>query len=112
MDWVAKPYLYTDMGGGDLVTQVGVGQGTNFSDMGKGDAILVVASDLYEEAPIWWLRVKQAADRGATLIVANPRETKLDKFANFVVRYAYGDEVKTVQDLGGKEQDRGGFRQG
>ena len=93
--------LYTDMGGGDLAMQVGVGQGTNFSDLGQGDAILVVASDLYEEAPIWWLRVKQAADRGATLIVANPRETKLDRFANFVVRYSNGDEVKTVLDLGG-----------
>ena len=93
--------LYTDMGGGDLVAQVGVGQGTNFSDMGKGDAILVVASDLYEEAPIWWLRVKQAADRGAILIVANARETKLDKYASFVVRYSNGDEVKSVQDLGG-----------
>jgi NADH-quinone oxidoreductase subunit G len=80
--------------------QVGVGQGTNFSDMGPGDAILVVASDLYEEAPVWWLRVKQAAERGATLIVANTRETKLDKFANYVVRYSNGDEVKTVQDLG------------
>ena len=99
-----KAVLYTDMGGGDLVTQVGVGQGTNFSDMGQDDAILVVASDLYEEAPIWWLRVKQAADRGAMLIVANSRETKLDKFANFVVRYANGDEVKTVQDLGGKSK--------
>lgn len=96
--------LYTDMGGGDLVMQVGVGQGTNFSDLGAGDAILVVASDLYEEAPIWWLRVKQAADRGATLIVANPRETKLDKFANFVVRYANGDEVKTVKNLDGKDK--------
>jgi NADH-quinone oxidoreductase subunit G len=96
-----KAVLYTDMGGGDLVMQVGLGQGTNFSDLGKGDAILVVASDLYEEAPIWWLRVKQAADRGATLIVANPRETKLDRFASYVVRYSNGDEVKTVQDLGG-----------
>ncbi len=93
--------LYTDMGGGDLVTQVGVGQGTNFSDIGPGDAILVVASDLYEEAPIWWLRVKQAAERGATLIVANARETKLDRFANYIVRYSNGDEVKSVQDLGG-----------
>ncbi|MDK1081156.1 MAG: NADH-quinone oxidoreductase subunit NuoG [Anaerolineae bacterium] len=96
-----KAVLYTEMGGGDLVTQIAVGQGTNFSDMGQGDSIFVIASDLYEEAPIWWLRVKQAADRGAKLIVANSRETKLDKFANFVVRYSNGDEVKTVQDLGG-----------
>ena len=56
-----KAVLYTDMGGGDLVTQVGVGQGTNFSDLKQGDAILVVASDLYEEAPIWWLRVMNRA---------------------------------------------------
>ncbi len=94
--------LYTDMGGGDLTQLVGVGAGTNIGKMGTGDAILVVASDLYEEAPIWWLRVKQAADRGATLIVANPRETKLDKFAKFTIRYTYGDEGKTVSDLSRK----------
>ncbi len=103
--------LYTGMGGGDLVMQVGVGQGTNFSNMGKEDAILVVASDLYEEAPIWWLRVKQAAERGATLIVANARETKLDRFAKFVIRYANGDEVKAVQDLGGKGKIAEAFAQ-
>ena len=68
-----------------VACSVGVGAGTNIGHMGKGDAILVVASDLYEEAPIWWLRVKQAADRGATLIVVNPRATKLDKFAKFTV---------------------------
>jgi NADH-quinone oxidoreductase subunit G len=94
--------LYSNMGGGDITQLVGVGQGTNIGGMGAGDAILVVASNLYEEAPIWWLRIKQAADRGATLIVANPRETKLDKFAKFTVRYAYGDEVKAVNDLGRK----------
>ncbi len=97
--------LYSDMGGGNLTSLVGVGQGTNFSDMGSPEkgkiasTIVVMASDLYEEAPIWYLRVKQAAENGATLIVANPRETKLDRFATFVVRYAYGDEVKTVQVL-------------
>src|SRR5258706_1414826 len=94
--------LYSDMGGGDLTTLVGVGAGTNIGTMGPGDAILVIASDLYEEAPIWWLRVKQAADRGAALIVANGRSTKLDKFAKQIVRYEYGDEVKTVNDLNKK----------
>jgi NADH-quinone oxidoreductase subunit G len=96
--------LYSHMGGGDLTALVGVGSGTNIGTLGKGDAILVVASDLYEEAPIWWLRVKQAADRGAALIVANPRETKLDRFAKFSIRYAYGDEVKTVSDFARKSK--------
>ncbi|MBI5841487.1 MAG: NADH-quinone oxidoreductase subunit NuoG [Chloroflexi bacterium] len=99
-----RAILYSDMGGGDLTALVGVGAGTNLGKLGEGDAILVVASDLYEEAPIWYLRVKQAADRGAALIVANPRETKLDKFAKFSIRYSYGDEVKAVNDFGKKSK--------
>ena len=98
----AKAYLYSHIGGGELTSQLGVGAGTNFGSMGKGTTIVVVASDLYEEAPIWYLRVKQAADRGATLIVLNPRETKLERFATHATRYEYGEEVKTVQDLGKK----------
>ncbi|MCC6259683.1 MAG: NADH-quinone oxidoreductase subunit NuoG [Anaerolineales bacterium] len=94
--------LYSDMGGGELTQLVGVGAGTNLANIGKGDAILVVASDLYEEAPIWWLRVKQAADRGATLIVANPRETKLDRFATSKIRYEYGEESKAIAELSKK----------
>ncbi|HSG42718.1 MAG TPA: NADH-quinone oxidoreductase subunit NuoG [Anaerolineales bacterium] len=103
-----KAYLYSHMAGGELTSLVGVGDGTNFADMGAGTTIVVVASNLYEEAPVWYLRVKQAAERGAALIVLNPRETKLDKYASFAVRYAYGDEVKTIQDLGkpGKIGDR------
>src|SRR5215207_1765182 len=95
-----QAYLYSQMGGGALTTQLGVGAGTNFGTMGAETTIVVVASDLYEEAPVWYLRVKQAADRGANLIVLNPRQTRLDRFASYVVRYAYGDEVKSVQGLG------------
>ncbi|HRQ22057.1 MAG TPA: NADH-quinone oxidoreductase subunit NuoG [Anaerolineales bacterium] len=99
-----KAILYSDMGGGEFTQLVGVGDGTNIGAMGAGDAILVIASDLYQEAPIWWLRVKQAADRGATLIVANPRETKLDRFAKYAIRYAYGDEMKTIATFSKKNK--------
>ena len=99
-----KAYLYSHMAGGELTSLVGVGDGTNFAKMSAGTTIVVVASNLYEEAPIWYLRVKQAAERGANLIVMNPRETKLDRYASFVVRYAYGDEVKTVNDLSKKSK--------
>ena len=94
-----KPRLYTHMAGGDLVTQFGLPPGSNLGDLSKGSAILVVASDLHEEAPVWWLRIKQAARRGAALIVANPRPTRLDKFASHTLRYAYGDETNTVRSL-------------
>jgi NADH-quinone oxidoreductase subunit G len=92
------------MAGGKLTSLVGVSEGTDFGKMGAGTAIVVVASDLYQEAPVWYLRIKQAVARGATLIVLNARETKLDKHASFVVRYAYGDEVKAVADLGKKSK--------
>jgi NADH-quinone oxidoreductase subunit G len=91
--------LYTQMGGGELTAAFGVTAGTNFSEMGAGTTILVVASDLYNEAPVWHLRIKQAAKRGATLIVVNARETKLERYAKFVIRYAYGDEIETVNGL-------------
>jgi len=96
-----RAQLHSRMGGGDLIQKVGVGVGANFGAMGTGATIIVAASDLEEEAPIWWLRVKQAAQRGATLIVANARPTKLDKYATHKVRYAYGDEVNAVNGLAG-----------
>jgi len=92
--------LASEMAGGDLTAQAGVGKGTNLGALGKGDAVLVVACDLEEEAPIWWLRVKQAAERGTTLIVANPRETKLDRYAAHSIRYAYGKESDLETNLG------------
>ncbi|MCL4259051.1 MAG: NADH-quinone oxidoreductase subunit NuoG [Anaerolineales bacterium] len=94
-----KAYLYSHMAGGELTSLVGVSAGTNIGTMGAGSAIVVVASDLYQEAPIWYLRVKQAQERGATLIVLNPRETKLDRYATRAIRYEYGEEVKAVRDL-------------
>ena len=100
----AQVVLYTHMGGGEYTTAYGLTAGSNLGDLGKGDTVLVVASDLYNEAPIWHLRLKAAAERGATVILANARATKLDEFAAFVVRYAYGDEVETVKSLIGKEK--------
>ena len=96
--------LYTNMGGGELTASYGVAAGTDFAGMGTGTTILVAASDLYNEAPVWYLRVKQAAKRGATLVVVNARETKLERFANFAVRYSYGDEVETVRGLTKKDK--------
>jgi NADH-quinone oxidoreductase subunit G len=91
-----KTALYSEMAGGDLVSMAGVGQGTNISMLGAGTTILVVASDLEEEAPINWLRVKQAVERGARLILANPRPTKLERYATHVLRYPYGSEAEFV----------------
>ncbi len=87
------------LAGGDVVAQVGISSGSNLKDLGAGDAILVVASDLHEEVPIWWLRVKQAAQRGAKLVVLNLRKTRLDKQAAHVIHYQAGAALATVQQL-------------
>ncbi len=99
-----KAIFYTGMGGGEWTTAYGLTAGSNLGDLGPGDTVVVVASDLYNEAPLWHLRLKAAAKRGATLVVANARATKLDEFATFVVRYAYGDEIETVKNVAKKDK--------
>ena len=49
-----QAFLDDLMAGGDLTRLVGVGKGTNLANLGRGDAILVIATDLHEEGPIWW----------------------------------------------------------
>ncbi|NLX08921.1 MAG: NADH-quinone oxidoreductase subunit NuoG [Chloroflexi bacterium] len=87
------------MSGGDVVAQVGVGSETRLQDLGPGSVILVMASDFEEEAPIWWLQVKQAADRGAKVVVANARPTKLDRYASAVIHYRYDEAVGVLNSF-------------
>ena len=87
------------LAGGDVVAKVGISQGSNLLDLGQGDAIVVVASDLHEEVPVWWLRVKQAAERGAAVVVLNLRATRLDKSAACVIHYQPGTAVSTLRQL-------------
>lgn len=85
--------------GADILAQVGVGVGTNLGNLGKGDAILVIASDLEEEVPVWRLRLKRAVDRGAYLVVANARHTRMDDFAHEIIRYETGHAVDAMTKL-------------
>lgn len=75
----------------DTVHRVGVGCGTDLGRVGKDTAILVIGSDLDQEAPILYLRVAGASvKRGAHLINAGGRRTKLDAQAKTSLRYQYG----------------------
>ena len=94
-----QAYLDRTLGGGDLVQAVGAGSGTRLSGLAQGDAVLVFASDLHEEAPVWYLALRQAALRGATLLVAHARPTRLEAEARFALRYSYGREVETAMSL-------------
>jgi NADH-quinone oxidoreductase subunit G len=69
----------------------GVGVGTDLGRVGQGATILVIGCDLDQEAPIFFLRVAGAAiKRGAHLINAGGRRTKLDAQAKTTLRYRYG----------------------
>jgi NADH-quinone oxidoreductase subunit G len=81
-----------------IATQYGVATGTNFGTMGKGAAIFVIAGDVEEEAPVWFLRIRGAVKRGAALVVANGRTTKLDRYTAGL-RYRYGTETQLVLGL-------------
>ncbi len=94
-----KLSLYSTMGGGEWTTRVGMNPGSNLSDLQKGSTILVFGSDLHEEAPLWWLRVKEAAERGVTLVLASARLNRLAKFATHSVTYTYGEEEKALREL-------------
>lgn len=90
---------YTHMAGGEFVFAAGLSEGSNIGSLGAESAVVVVASDLYQEAPIWYLRLRGAASRGAQVIVLNARPTALDSAAAHVVRYAPGGEAAAVRAL-------------
>ncbi len=80
-----KALLYDCLPGGELTTRYGVPPGTNLGDLGSGTTIVVAAADLYHAAPIWHLRIKQATERGATLVLVNSDATRLDKYARHLL---------------------------
>lgn len=87
------------LAGGNVTASVGIGRDTNLSDLGKGDVVVVVATDLHAEAPIWWLRLKQAAERGATIVTINSRQTRLDKHATHAIQAPPVELLKIVSGL-------------
>ncbi len=92
-------FLADGMGGGDWAQRTAPGRDSSLRALGSSDVILVAASDLHEEAPIWWLRVKQAVDRGAKLILVNARRTRLDKHAHVVLECGTGKQASQVEAL-------------
>jgi NADH-quinone oxidoreductase subunit G len=98
----AMPAAYAD-----IVRAYGVGAATDFKQIGRGDVILVVNADVEEQAPVWFLRLRQAVvDRGAKLIVAHHRSTKMHRYAAQIMRYGLGgldawaaESAKLLPDL-------------
>ncbi|MBC8075326.1 MAG: molybdopterin-dependent oxidoreductase, partial [Chloroflexales bacterium] len=82
-----------------LGQRFGLGRGTNLMTLGKDTTVLVLGADVEEEAPLYLLRLRSMQQRGAQLIVANGRRTKLDDAATQRLRYRYGDEAALLSAI-------------
>jgi len=81
----------------DVARAAGLGADADFKALGKGDVIVVVNGDVEEQAPVWFLRLRQAVvDRGAKLIVAHHRSTKMHRYAAGIARFAPGAAAQWV----------------
>jgi NADH-quinone oxidoreductase subunit G len=83
----------------DLARNYGVGKGFDMKQLGKGDVVVVVNGDLEEQAPVWFLRLRQAVvERGAKLVVAHHQSTKMHRYAAQIIRYEPGMAAKWAAD--------------
>ncbi len=72
------------------------------ADLDRAKTILVWASDLKEEHPTLYLRVRHAAqERGAALVVIHPRRTGLDDRATHRISYRPGAGADVLTGLKG-----------
>ena len=83
-----------------LVTTFGSGASTNsIGDIGDARCILAVGTNTTEAHPIIGWEVRQAARRGAKLIVANPREIELVREADLWLRHRPGTNVALLMGM-------------
>jgi NADH-quinone oxidoreductase subunit G len=102
------------VGGGPLARALArVDLSARVSDIDHADAILVLDTELVDEAPILDLRVRKAVRRnGARLVVASSRPSTLDGAAAAALRFAPGASEATLAALaaalGSPRADAGG----
>ncbi|GAB4113381.1 MAG: NADH-quinone oxidoreductase subunit NuoG [Roseiflexaceae bacterium] len=77
----------------------GIGKGSNLGSLGKGAAVLIIAGDPEEEAPLYTLRVRGIQQRGGEITVINPYPTKLGKSANRSIQPKPGTGPQVVLAL-------------
>jgi formate dehydrogenase alpha subunit len=77
-----------------LAAAFGSGAMTNsIPEVSKTDCILVTGSNTIEQHPLIGSRILKAKERGATLIVVDPRETILSNHADHFLRQRSGTDV-------------------
>jgi formate dehydrogenase alpha subunit len=83
-----------------LATTFGSGAMTNsINDIGVAACILAIGTNTTTSHPVIGMEVKQAVKRGTKLIVANPREIDLCRYADIWLRLNPGSDVALLMGL-------------
>ena len=68
-------------------------------DIGNSDCILIMGSNAAENHPISFKWVTRAKEKGAKLIVADPRNIHLARFADMAVNHRLGTDVALINGM-------------
>jgi formate dehydrogenase alpha subunit len=83
-----------------LVTTLGSGAMTNsVHEIRDAGCILAIGTNTTEGHPVIGLEIKKAVDKGAKLIVANPREIDLVRWADLWLRHNPGTDVALLMGM-------------
>ncbi|MDR7482579.1 MAG: NADH-quinone oxidoreductase subunit NuoG [Armatimonadota bacterium] len=100
-DVVGTPHLdhRTDVPAGSPSLEVAWGLRAPIEEIGRGDVFVLIGCDLTEEYPVLWLRLKQALDRGARLILLHVRRPEVARWAHWTIVRPYDRLAQAVMDL-------------
>ncbi len=88
-----------------VVTEAATGSGFPFvlgklNDLPKADLVLVVGTDVTPESPpLGWGLMEAKDNPNFRLVMANPRKTKFDRYADLSLRYKPGSERVLIAGL-------------
>jgi len=83
-----------------LATSLGSGAMTNsISVLGSASAILAIGTNTTSTHPIVALQVKDAVRKGSKLIVANPKEIELCRFADVFLQHKPGTDIPLLMGM-------------
>jgi len=83
-----------------LATSFGSGAMTNsIEEIADAKCILAIGTNTTEDHPVIALEIKKAVDKGAKLIVADPREIPLCRMAHIWLRHRPGTDVALLMGL-------------
>ncbi|NOZ25904.1 MAG: formate dehydrogenase subunit alpha [Nitrospirae bacterium] len=85
---------------GGLAAAFGSGAMTNsISEIADASLLFVIGSNTTEQHPMIAMHMLAAVDRGATLIVADPRRTQIAEFAHIHLRHRSGTDVALLMGI-------------